>query len=855
MRRCKPHRSRLGSVAGSGILFLAVSSAAAFQGFDPNGQGSIYPRQANGRDTTLPSIHAVRIDGEPVNVDGKLTEPVWVNAEAGTGFSMHEPDRGGAPTEQTVFKVAYDDDAVYFAVACYEKDPAKVRSTLSRRDRISESDLVSVYVDPYLDHTTGYNFRVNPHGVQMDQYVFNDGDTDEDWDAVWQAETSANAEGWYVEMRIPFSSIRYRPAESMTWGLQVYRWMHGRGEDTGWVTWERETRGFVSRFGTVAGLSGVHAPRQLEVLPYFVTRSTDPSAPGNDSVDRYGNIGADVKYGVTAALTLNATIQPDFGQVEADPALLNLSPFETFYEEKRPFFIEGSRFFQHPDFNLFYSRRIGTEDPNGNSRIRGAGKLTGKAAGGVSVAALVATTDITGEGQGHNLFRSGTERSNYFVGRCGKDFAGGAHRVHLMQTAAVRPGGERQNAYTSGMDFDLNFADRRYNVQGSVVGSIVQPGTVGAAVPSIYGTGGALDLRKLDGNWRGGVFGRWEGDKLRLNDLGFLSAPDEVNGGFWGQRRLNGDGKTSRLNQGSINLNYYTSALYAGRSGFDPAGNLLWSYARGHHQGTSGNINSWWQYRNYWSNWWGVYVEAEGTSRYETRGGPLMSRPAAMGAWVGGETDGRKRFALDGELEWDASEAGNRSGEMNLGLRWNQSTSVNHRLRFGYEDAHRDAQYVTTFVHLDGQGAVDLGRGFGGSSYVFGELDTRTFDVTLRTDVLFTRKQSLELYLQPFVSVGTYANARELATADSYDLRTFAASGFDVQQSDFNTTSWNMNLVYRWEYRPGSALFLVWTQTRNTDASRSSMGDAFNDHFEPGSVLDNEPENVFLAKLTYWFSI
>jgi hypothetical protein len=203
-----------------------------------------------------------------MSLDGKLDEPAWQDAEAGHGFLKWHPDRGLAPTEETIFKVAYDDQAIYFGVACLENDSANIASSLSRRDQIRDSDIVSIYIDPYLDKNTGYNFRVNPAGVQEDYYLFNNGDRDKDWDAVWGAETSTDEDGWYAEIRIPFSSVRYRPGQSMTWGLQVYRYMQRRGEDTAWVIWDPEANGFISRFGEVTDIEGVRPPRQLELLPY-----------------------------------------------------------------------------------------------------------------------------------------------------------------------------------------------------------------------------------------------------------------------------------------------------------------------------------------------------------------------------------------------------------------------------------------------------------------------------------------------------------------------------------------------------------------------------------------------------------
>ena len=867
MKRALASRSRwclstLALAAAIGASPVGASPALAFYGFAPDQDAGQYPATSNGRLTPLPSVRAARVLDEPVQVDGRLDDPAWARGEAAAGFQMHEPVRGGPPTEETVFKIVYDDDAVYFGVACYEKDPSKTQSNLARRDRIEDSDIVSVYIDPYLDKTTGYNFRVNPHGVVADHYIFNDGDRDVDWDAVWTAETYRDEHGWYVEMRIPFSSIRYRESDSMTWGLQVYRWMHGRGEDTGWVTWERELRGFVSRFGTVTGIEGIAPPRQLEFLPYFVQRTTDPAVapPDVDELENFENIGADIKYGVTADLSMNATIQPDFGQVEADPAVLNLSPFETFFEEKRPFFIEGARFFEHPDFTLFYSRRIGTEAGDA-SRIRFADKLTGKLPGNVSVAALYALTDVTQQGQAHNPFKRGEQQSHYFVGRFGKEFKDGNHRVNVMQTGVLRPGGNRDDereAYTTGLDFDLNFDDRNYNVEGSFIGSVLDP----SDAAKFYGTGGALDLRRVGGNFRAAVGGRWEGDRLRLNDLGFLSAPDEIGGYLWLGYLVNERGWISQSN---LNFNYSGSALYAGNQRTSSSGELLWDYDRFHHQFSGGNINGWGQFRNYWQAWFGVWHDHEGTSRFETRGGPLMTTRSASGFWLGGQSDFRKRLRFDSELELNWNAAGRRQQNLEMGMNWSMNSRMSHSVSAQLDWAHRDAQHISaedfdpslqdpddTDNFVTPAGAV----GIGGTSYVFGELDTRNFDLTLRSSFLFTRNQSLELYMQPFMTIGKYRNPRELVTPDTYDLRTFPEDAtFQAAAADFNESSVNLNLVYRWEYRPGSTLYLVWTHSRETNVLRGTSNGAFDDHYELGSLTDNEPENVFLVKMSYWFAI
>jgi hypothetical protein len=805
-----------------------------------------------------------------MSLDGKLDEPAWQDAEAGHGFLKWHPDRGLAPTEETIFKVAYDDQAIYFGVACLENDSANIASSLSRRDQIRDSDIVSIYIDPYLDKNTGYNFRVNPAGVQEDYYLFNNGDRDKDWDAVWGAETSTDEDGWYAEIRIPFSSVRYRPGQSMTWGLQVYRYMQRRGEDTAWVIWDPEANGFISRFGEVTDIEGVRPPRQLELLPYMVASATNPAAEGpEDDTDTFQNFGLDLKYGVTPDLTLNATVQPDFGQVEADPTVVNRSPFETFFDEKRPFFVEGARFFDHRGFDLFYSRRIGLDEED--SRIRLAGKLTGKVAGSVSLAGLYAATDITDPGQSHNLFKNGDHTSQYLVGRLGKDFAGGNHRVHVMQTAVLRSRDRLEeddddrayrNGYTSGADFDLNFRDRKYSVRGSVVGSIVDPKAVkGDSTVNhdpFYGTGGALTLAKYGGTIRGDVWGRWEHNQLDLDDIGFLGAPDEIVSGSWIGWRYTQPEDDPGLNEANLNLNVHKGWLYAGRSASTDDGELLWEYNAGHAQSAGGNINGYAQWRNFWGAYFGVIYDAWRTDRFITRGGPLMRRPSQYGGWVGFHSDWRKQLNFDLEFEYLDDAAGGHYIELNPEVDWNAASWMSHSVSAHLRSINEKAEFLENVEH------GDASLGIGGESSVFGDLDEKRIEVQFRSNFLFSRNKSLELYVAPFLAKGDFSNARYLRTPDSYDLATYPESGLagpgfeddNIQVDDFDdvTASVNLNMVYRWEYRPGSTLYVVWTHARFQGETRADNPNL--DHrLSTGNIFTNEPEDTILVKMSYWFPL
>ena len=845
------------------LTFLLIGLAAApahssFTGFERRGFPREYP---NGRGAPVPSIQATRINGHSVDVDGRLDDPVWENGSSGSGFLQWDPDRGRTPSEETVFKVAYDDEAIYFAVACHEDDHQNINSSLSRRDNIRDSDMVSIYIDPYHDRNTGYNFRVNPAGVQEDYYLYNDGDRDRDWNAVWEAETSRDENGWYAEVRIPFSSIRYRAAPSMTWGLQVYRYMHRRGEDTAWAIWDEQANGFVSRFGELTDIQDVRSPRQLEVLPYFLQKSTDPAtAAVNDQMESFQNVGGDLKYGVTPDLTLNATVNPDFGQVEADPALLNLSPFETFFEEKRPFFVEGNRFFQQPDFNLFYSRRIGTGDPN--SRILAAGKLTGKAAGNVSVAGLYAATDIANPGQSHNLFKPGEFPEQFFVGRLGKDFAGGNRRLHVMGTATVRnterleeddEGRYYRDGYSAGSDFEAYFKDRNYRIGASVVASRVDPKPVATdssvAHESYSGTGGEVSLSKYGGQFRGSLGGRWESDQLDLNDVGFLAAPNEMSSWIWlGWRYRPGD--EPKLNQANLNFNYWGGWIYAGQTVTqEDTGDVLWSYEPRLPSERGGNVNGYLQFRNYWGLWYGVRHSEWRRDAFITRGGPLMRRPPEYGGWLGFQTDWRAPLSWELEFGWVEDGAGGYFREVELDNTWNASSSFQQSISIGYWQRKEFADYLDT-IDRD-----DPSQGIGGTSYVFGDLSQQTVDVTFRSSLLFSRSQSLEMYVQPFMTVGDYDRARELVEPDSYDLADYSVDGFQAQDYDFQFTAANLNMVYRWEYRPGSTLFLVWTHSRSGFDERSDGGNRFDNSLRPDEIFRNEAENILMLKLTYWLSI
>lgn len=849
------------------ILIIIINFSMLFadvtQTFNPNGNGSRFPISANGRLTTIPELNAYQLINETIQVDGKLDDPAWSKAENATGFREWDPNRGEVSIEETSFKIAYDNEALYVAVACFEKDVNTVTNKLCRRDQISNSDFVGVYIDPYYDRTTAYNFMVNPSGVMGDRYVYGDGNMDPNWNGIWEAKVSSDEDGWYIEYRIPFSCLRYRPSEDMTWGLNVYRFMFGRGKDNGWTVWDKEKRGFVSRFGELKNLKDIPQTRQLELTPYFVHRTTDPY---NDSeFNHYDNFGADLKWGVTPNLTLSATFQPDFGQVEADPTELNLSPFETHFIEKRPFFVEGAQYFWHPDFNMFYSRRIGTGDEN--SRIRTAGKLLGKTESGISIAGLYASTDIASEGQAHNSFKNGTQSSHYFFTRVGKEFNDGAHRINFAQSAVFKPDNrdeygnyDSRDGMTTGADFDFNFMDRAYNVHGSFIGSIIDPAPSESdpdlSHGKIYGTGGVFKVSKLDGNFKTGLIGRWESKYLDLNDVGYLSAPDEIDFDYWASYYYNPSGKSTIFNQASFETGFWRRWLYGSGDGYDhDTGELIWSYGRGYPKKYGGRLESWMQFQNYWELWTGINAESEIVAKYETRTfdgerGPLMRLPSGISAWLGGNTDYRKRYQLELNLSGNWNNDGGARVSTNASCRWNTTDALRLTMYIGNIQRHYNVMHLENFANP--------GSGIGGVSYVFAELDQRIVNMTLRSDILFTRDLSLQLYAQPFITVGDYSNPRELKRPNSYDLEPpDGLPDFDVDDYDFRYAAVNFNAVLRWEFMRGSTFYIVWKHERITDIDRSDTTDPdeFSTSLDAADLTNNQPTNVILMKISYWLAL
>lgn len=867
---------------------------------------AMMPRTVAARDASAPSAPAVatalRIRTSTPRIDGRLDEAIWQATPVLSGFVQREPEEGRPATERTEVRVAYTDDALYVGVLAFDSEPGAIRAQLTRRDEETPGDWIHLFIDSYHDRRTAFEFAVNAAGVRRDVYHFNDTESDESWDAVWDVAVVHNEQGWVAEFRIPFSQLRFAPAQRHEFGFNVARQIVRRAEVSWWRMIPRGSPSFVSLFGELNGLEGLRPPRRLEVLPYSVARaSRGPAEPGNpfrDGRDAGATAGADIKYGLTSNLTLDVTLNPDFGQVEADPAVVNLSAFETFYPERRPFFTEGVNVFRFPillgdgdgaNEQLFYSRRIGRRpqgaaDPRGGyadradqTTILGAAKLSGRTPGGWTIGLLGALTqqeraevrDSAGAVH-HDVVEP---RSTYLVGRLARDLRRGRTVIGLFGTAMNRdlPAGldwMRREAYSLGLDFNHRFAGDAYRIRGWVVGSNVRGSTAAITATqrsparyyqrpdndyvdldttrtSLSGFASQLSIGRESGTWRWATGYDTRSPGFEVNDMGYQRTADYFQqfawvGGRWFPQR----GPFRRF---GLNFNQWAGWNYGGDRLF-----------------AGGNVNANWQYRNLWGGWAGINRSLQGMTTSELRGGPALLRPPAVNGWGGIYSDSRRRLRFEaGGWFFAQDESDSHAGGVFMWIAYRPSGGVDLAISPSLDLNNDDWQYITT--------AAVNGR----DEYIFGDLEQRTVGAGIRANFTFSPTLTLQIYAQPFYSAGRFLGFRRVADprgatyADR--LQTVPAARVQVDGSgnvtldldgdaSFETTLGNpnfgyvslrSNVVLRWEYRPGSTLFLVWQQ------GRESFGrDGTFDLDRSWRTLSRTAgENVFLVKLNYWLSL
>ena len=835
----------------------------------------------------------VRLEGKSPAIDGRLDDEAWHQGAWSGDYTQQLPVEGAPPSQPTELKVLYDDKHVYFAIRAHD-DPAKVHRYPGRRDDFQgfAVDMVGICFDSYNDKRTGFEFDLTAGGSKID-LILGNGETEWDttWDAVWDGEVAHDASGWTAEFKVPLNQLRFGPQDEQVWGMHAWRWIARNQEESQWQLIPRQNTGRMHQLGELHGIRGLPPSRHVELLPYAVGKaSSGPSVPG-EGTEGTGSLGLDAKLGLTSNFTLDATLNPDFGQVEADPSVVNLTAYETFYEEKRPFFLEGRKLFElgiEDDDQLFYSRRIGQapsyEPPSlpgetlsmpQNTTILGAAKITGKTNGGLSVAVLQSFTQketalvTSGLGSREPVV---APFGSYSVARLQKDWDKGntilggmvtsTHRFTDHAALATLP----SQAWSGGLDFTRFFGDRAWQLEARTIVSRVagaQPAIlalqtnpvhyfqragashlgVDETATSLTGYGGSLRLGTSDkGRLRLRDQFHWYSPGLDLNDVGYLRQADlRVNEVFvgWSEPSPRGPFRTYAFELFREDQWDFGGLRTRAASAFEASGT----------------------FRNKWSVE-GELVFEQVTDTRALRGGPALRWHDFFEASAAAGTDASRRasFRAGAEHAWsvdDDSRSTELEGRLNLRL----SNRLALSGRVSYEQKTDNLQYVAAPDAESGQVA-----------YVLGRIDQDTWDFTFRVNLALSPNLTLQYYGSPFIGTGRYTDFKRATDtlAERYEDRFHLLAPDEITQGeggryfadeaavgrysfanpDFSFRQFRSNLVARWEYKPGSSLYVVWSQGRT--ASVPSWNPSFQSNWD--ELWRTSPDNVFLVKISYWFS-
>lgn len=884
------------------LLTLAFIAAAS----SIQGQNSTETKDYVALQSVQKTYTTAPIEGEAPVIDAVLDDPAWDRVEWGTDFIQYMPFEGQAPTQETAFKVLYDNKNLYVAFRCYDSEPDKVARRMSRRDGF-EGDLVEINIDSYDDDRSAFSFTVSASGVKGDEFVSNNGDEwDPSWNPIWFLKTAIDSLGWVAEVRIPLSQIRYGKGEELSWGMQFTRVDFRGASRSVWQFLPLNSPNWVSSFGELQGLKGIKPQKQIEIQPYVLGQiERSPKEEGNPfatGTDTDLDIGLDGKFGVTGDMVLDFTINPDFGQVEADPSALTLDGFQIFFEERRPFFVENRNLFNYQfsptvglggggQDNLFYSRRIGgaphgypdlpdgayAEVP-GNTSILGALKFSGKTKKGLGIGILEAVTsrEIAQIAIGSDRAEEVVEPlSNYFVGRLSQDFKQGQTVIGGILTSVQREKenadllGLHRQAYSTGLDLVHWWKDRTYYLSASLVGSQVQGSAatilntqtsfehlfqrpdaqhveVDSNATSMSGYGGSLRVGKSNGHFIFDTGINWRSPELEFNDLGFMRNADEVNYNHWMAYRITEPFAAFR----NMQFAYNHSARW------DFGGNNLYQ---------SAGIDWEFMLMSFWGLAAGVGYENRDFSNNDLRGGPTLRKSRGFFTYCSLFSDRRKN--LFGSL--NAIYAGGfektepravRFYDFSMELTFQPINALNISIEPAFSNQKRQVQYIDE-------------RDFQGQArYLAGFVDQQTFYTTLRLNYNLTPNLTVQYYGQPFISRGRYDKLKYITDSKSPDFYqrfhlytpeelSFSEGSYEfdengdglidytLEEPDFSFIQFRSNLVLRWEYVPGSEVFLVWAQSNTLSGDPTErLLPSLNDN-----LFGSKPNNIFLVKYTYRF--
>lgn len=838
--------------------------------------------------------NTIHIHSDKPEIDGVLDDACWLEGEWTGTFRQNMPEEGAQPSQKTEFKILFDDENIYVAIKAFDNEPEKIDRQMTRRDE-RLGDIVGVNFDSYFDHRTGFEFNLTAAGCKIDLILTNDG-FDTNWNPVWDGKVGQMDSGWIAEMQIPLSQLRYGNRENQVWGLHAWRWINRNRESDQWNLIPRGNAGHLYYFGELHGLNNLPRIRRMEFMPYALakmeTYQKTEGDPYKDGFDPAMAIGLDGKFGLGSNFTLDYTINPDFGQVEADPSDLNLTAFETYYEEKRPFFIEGRNIFDYSfdDNQLFYSRRIGhvpmykydkdsTEYLNqpDYTSILGALKLTGKTNKGLSVGIMESLTsreyaEITSpEGERTMVAEPLT---NYFVGRVQKDINKSNTMIGGMFTSTLRDIDHEyldhinKSAISAGLDFRHYLFNKSFYIDFKALASQARGSTtsitslqkessryyqrpdaphlgIDSVATQLTGYGGILEFVKgANGKWRYGIGTHWRSPGMELNDIGFQNKADEI----WEGQMVGYVENTPR----GIFRTYEVSLAEIN----------FWNYGGEY-------LNSTWELEglSLFTNKWGFNFDISRTGKTLNtsllRGGPGIYQHGLTEQEYEISTDESRKIFLSMEFENSFSDDKiTHHNELALDLNWKATTSMLISSELRFNKSIDDLQYIE-------DDSIPAGN------YVLGRLTRKTDMITLRFSYALTPEFTIQYYGSPYISMGQFEAFKNLADPDSQDpgqvFHTFNASEikynentgiysiydgtnpeplYTFENPDFNFREFRSNLVARWEYRPGSVLYFVWTHNRTSDVNVTNDNIGYNIR-----GLFNEPaRNVFLIKFSYWFS-
>lgn len=846
-----------------------------------------------------------RIKGASPFIDGILADDEWGEVDWGGDFIQRSPSEGLPPTEQTAFKILYDDKNLYVGIRCFDREPDKIVKRMGRRDDFP-GDWVEINIDSYFDQTTAFSFTTSASGVKGDEAVTNNGDNwDSSWDPVWHVKTRVDSLGWTVEIRIPFSQLRFNYKPEQTWGIQLTRKYFRKDEISVWQFISKQAPGWVHLFGELHGLNEVLPQKQLEIQPYVVSKieKLPPEAGNpyiNDNQMKF-SAGLDSKIGVGSAFTIDLTLNPDFGQVEADPSVVNLSGFQNYFGERRPFFVEGKEIYNyqvspsiawgdHNSDNLFYSRRIGRkphispdiEDDEfikqpDNTTILGAAKLTGRTPTGWTVGIMESLTKnefarISGEeGERQTLVEPFT---NYFVSRIRKDYNKGNTRIGGIFTSVNRnikntalENKLHHSAYVGGVDYIHNWKDRTYYLYGNMIFSQIRGSKssiasiqqnhehyyqrtnanhveVDTALTQLSGFAGTMVAGK-GGNspirFQGGFTVRSPG--VEFNDIGFMRSADLIDQFFWAGYSLKN--ATKVLRSFGFNVNEWSYWDFSGQNTY----NAL-------------NFNTNGTFVNYWSMAIGLTHHFETISNTDLRGGPSLLLPSGTTFWYNVESDRRKKVRYGFYYEvYAGNELYLTRNYIDFWINYQPVDALSINLSPEFAINKSEMQYVET---------IDLpNRKF----YIVSGIRQRTLSASIRLNLNLSPNLTLQYYGQPFISKGEYSDFRRITNpkAKEYENRFYrikgneityhaddktysvkensSTSAYSFDNPDYNFVQFRSNLVLRWEYIPGSTLFLVWSEDRSDEPGLSRPAIP-----ELSKKLWRAPSSdIFLLKFSYRF--